>query len=99
VDNTFSRVVLANNATYTSATIVEPQIPTVWSGSSITVTVNLGKLPDTGTAYLFVFDSNNRGNAVGYPVTIGGGSAPTAAPSPPPSNPPPTAPTGLRTVN
>ena len=50
---------LANNATYTSATIIEPQIPTAWADGSITVTVNQGALPD-GDAFLFVFDSENE---------------------------------------
>ena len=73
IDNTFSRVVLANASAYEAASIVEPQIPSVWSDSSITVSVNLGMLPNTGTAYLFVFDANNNHNPTGYPVTIGGG--------------------------
>jgi hypothetical protein len=69
VDDTLSRVMLANNAVYASATIVEPQIPSAWSTNEITVTVNQGALPN-GTAYLFVFDSDNDANATGYPVTL-----------------------------
>jgi len=68
-DTTFSRIVLANNVNYDSATIIEPQIPTAWSSSSITATMNLGGL--TGDVYMFVFDADNNHNAVGYPVTIG----------------------------
>jgi len=84
MDNTFSRVVLANNQNYDRAIIVEPQIPSAWSGNSISTKINLGKLPDSGTAYLFVFDSNNEHNAVGYPVTLGssgGDTTPPAAPT------------------
>jgi hypothetical protein len=69
VDNTFSRVVLCNNSSYTSATIVEPQIPNAWADGEITVTVNQGSL-SYGNAYLFVFDSRNNRNSVGYPVEI-----------------------------
>ena len=73
IDNTFSRVILANNAIYNSATIREPQIPSAWSTSQITATVNLGKLPDSGTAYLFVCDSANLCNSTGYEITLGEG--------------------------
>jgi hypothetical protein len=83
MDVTPARVVLANNANYSSATIFEPQIPTAWSNTSITCTVNLGRLPDQGTAYLFVFDSSNNRNATGFPVTIGGSPGDTIPPSPP----------------
>ena len=71
IDTTFSRVMLADNQTISHASVVEPQPPMVWSEDSITFKVNLGRLPDTGTAYLFVFDANNSSNSVGYPVTIG----------------------------
>ena len=71
IDTTWSRVVLADNADYDLATIVEPQIPSAWSSSSITATMNLGQLPDSGTAYMFVFDVNDVHNAIGYPVTVG----------------------------
>jgi len=71
VDTTLSRIMLCNNATYNSATICEPQIPSAWGDGSITCRVNLGKLPATGVAYLFVFDSNNDRNPVGYLIEIG----------------------------
>ncbi len=87
IDTSLARVMLANNSNYNQATVVEPQIPSAWSSNLITVKVNLGKFPSSGSAYLFVFDSNNNHNSVGYPVTIGGG------------NPPPAAPTALRIGN
>jgi hypothetical protein len=82
-DLTWSRVMLCNNAAYDSATICEPQIPSAWVDGSATVKVNLGQLPDTGTAYLFVFDADNNHNATGYSVTLGGALdvTPPAAPS------------------
>ena len=69
-DNTYSRVVLGDAPTYSACTIIEPQIPTVWYETSITVTANFGELTDT--AYLYVFDSTNDANATGVPVTLGG---------------------------
>lgn len=76
VDTTLARVILADNSTYSDALIIEPQIPSEWdsNGNSITCTVNLGKLPDSGTVYLFVFDADNNHNHTGYPVAISGGS-------------------------
>ena len=71
IDNTFARVMLTNNPDYLSSTIIEPQIPSAWNIENITCTVNLGRLPDNETAYLFVFDSENIHNTVGYPVTVG----------------------------
>ncbi len=83
VDTTFSRVILANNQNYESATIAEPQIPSAWSSDSINCTINIGKLTNNSTAYLFVFDESNNHNAIGYPIQIGNSEDPV-----PPSNQP-----------
>ena len=85
IDCTLSRVVLANNSNYDNATIIEPQIPSIWAsnGNSITCTVNLGKLPDSGTAYLFVFDADNNHNPTGFPVQIRTSTGPGTGPSAP----------------
>ena len=74
VDSTLSRIILANNSNYEDATITEPQIPSAWNsnGNFITCTVNLGKLPASITAYLFVFNADNKHNPVGFAVEIGG---------------------------
>jgi len=70
MDWSLARVMLANNATYTNATIVEPQIPhTTWNATTIQITVNQGNLPN-GTAYLFVFDSDDDANGTGFEVTL-----------------------------
>jgi hypothetical protein len=82
LDYTPARVVLADNANLTNATVIETQIPTAWSGSSITLSVNAGKFTKGQTAYLFVVDSTGAHNASGYPVTVGGGATSTA-PNPP----------------
>lgn len=71
-----ARAVIANNATYASATNVEPLIPSAWSSTSITATVNLGTFGDSGTAWLFVFDENGVANATGFAVTLSGGDPP-----------------------
>ena len=73
MDDTHARVMLGDNPDYHSCTIMEPQIPSAWSDGSLTVTANLGALPDSGTAYLFVFDSENNHNPAGYPVALGAG--------------------------
>lgn len=85
IDNTSARIVLCDNNIYDSASFCELQIPSAWSDSSITATINSGNFPDTGTAYLFVFDADNNHNATGYPVTLGGTADVT----------PPASPTGL----
>jgi len=87
IDNTRSRVVLGNNPNYSSCTKMEPQIPSLWSNTSIQCSANLGEFPDSGTAYLFVFDSDNNRNTTGYEVTLGVGD-----------DEPPDPPTGLRIV-
>ncbi|HET7619146.1 MAG TPA: hypothetical protein VFK20_11600 [Vicinamibacterales bacterium] len=69
IDRTWARVILGNASTYASATTREPQIPSAWSSSSITVTVNLGAL-SAETAYLYVCDSTNTCSA-GFQVTAG----------------------------
>lgn len=73
IDSTLSRVMIGNSSIYSACTILEPQIPSTWSETSITARVNLGKLLDSEIAYLYVFDANNNHNAEGIPVTIGGG--------------------------
>src|SRR5574343_17450 len=80
IDSTWSRVMLCNNATYSSASVCEPQPPTVWTGTggtNITVKVNLGALTGS-TAYLFVFDSTNTANSTGLEVTLSDGDDTTA---------------------
>ena len=85
-DYSRARVVLANNANIAKATIIEPQIPSSWSNSSIGISVNLGKFTSGQTAYLFVFDPTGVPNTTGLPITVGGGSSSgggTAPPGPP----------------
>jgi len=70
MDDTRARVMLGDDPDIASCSVLEPQIPSAWSDGSITVSVNLGELPDAGTAYLFVFDADNASNPTGFPVTF-----------------------------
>jgi hypothetical protein len=78
IDTTLARVVLGDSDTYNNCTMIEPQPPTWWSTSSISVTVNLGSLGDTqgGLLYLYVFDRDNNHNSVGYPIPFTGVTPP-----------------------
>jgi hypothetical protein len=84
LDTTLTRVVLADKPVLAQATIIENQIPSAWTDSSITATVNLGRFAQGQSAYLFVVDSSGTASAAGLAVT-GGGTAAAAAtvPNPP----------------
>ena len=81
IDTSLQRVVLADKPVLSQATIIEPQIPTSWSDSSITATVNLGKFTQGQTAYLLVVDATGPPRAAGKAVTAGGNSFMPNAPS------------------
>ena len=76
VDSTFSRVEIGNAASYGACTRREIQIPTSWSNGSITARVNQGGFTGGQQAYVYVVDANGQVNASGFPVTIGGQTAP-----------------------
>jgi len=71
LDYSLARVVLADNADLTKATIVEPQIPSSWSPESINVSVNLGKFAPGDYAYLFVCDPTGVCNETGFRIPAG----------------------------
>ena len=75
-DNTPQRVVICNNSTYSSCTVREIQIPTAWSDTSITATVNAGVFASDATAYLFVVDADGVASA-GKEITFGEGAGST----------------------
>jgi len=82
---TQARIEIGDNVTWVNCTHREIQIPTAWSSSSITATVNQGSFKNGDSAYLFVVDGD--GNASnGHPITIGG-------------NAPPSPPSGLQVVD
>lgn len=80
LDYSMQRVVLANSSSLSGATVIETQIPTAWSDTSISATVNLGAFT-SGTAYLFVYDATGTANPTGYSVTVGGATTYTVTPS------------------
>src|SRR3954467_6230887 len=95
LDYSRSRVVLGNAPTLAASTRREVQIPTSWSGNSITLSANLGGFANGQTAYVYVFDANGNANGAGFPITVGGSTTappPHTTPPPPPprsSRPPP----------
>jgi hypothetical protein len=88
MDNTHARVMIGNNAIYDDCTILEPQPPTAWSDTSISVTINQGSLALCQSAYVYIFDS--EGNISdqdpgmlgiqGFPVLIASGSGESPCP-------------------
>lgn len=79
IDKDWARIVIGNNSNYTSCTVREIQIPTAWSSSSATITVNQGSFADDATAYLYLIDSNGvvsdqdpvADGFQGYEITFG----------------------------
>lgn len=67
VDNTRAWTCLATESTWASRTLCEPQIPSAWADTEITVTVNKGALV-CATCYLYVVDSTGAVNANGFAV-------------------------------
>lgn len=70
--NCRARVEVGNNSTYSSCTNLSICTINSWSGTSINATLRQGSF-SSGTAYIFVIDSNNDASS-GYEVTIGAAS-------------------------
>lgn len=68
VDNTQARIEIGNAATWAACTRREIQIPTTWSNTSASFTVNRGALSD-GAAWVYVVHANGRPSA-GFPITL-----------------------------
>lgn len=79
LDSTLSRVEICDSATYADRTHCEIQIPSVWSDTSITATVNKGSFADGATAYLYVVDSTGAVSTEQRPVTFNGSNVRTPA--------------------
>jgi hypothetical protein len=84
LSSTQARVEIGDALTWENCTHREIQVPTAWSSSSITVTVNQGSFKNGDSAYLFVVDGDGNVSN-GYPITIG--------------NAPPSPPSGLKIVD
>lgn len=83
IDHSIQRVLIGNASTLASCTTLrEIQIPTAWSSTSITTTVNQGGFANGATAYLYVFDASGVANSTGKEITFGssgGGEASVTA--------------------
>jgi hypothetical protein len=77
IDSTAQRTQICNGSTWSARGLCENQIPSAWSNTEITATVNAGAL--TGTKYLYVVDSTGTANSSGYEITFG--SADVTAPT------------------
>lgn len=86
VDNTLARVELCPGSTWASRGVCSIQIPSVWSDTSITATVNTGNFNTGQTAYLYVVDRNGvvSGNGNGFRVVIGSATPPVYGDEEPP---------------
>jgi hypothetical protein len=81
IDSTPAHIFLSNRsnittwAGYNSTAHNEIQVPSAWSASSITVTLNIGTFGASDTAYLYVVDSSGA-ISPSHQVTLGGGEEP-----------------------
>ena len=60
IDNSWARVEIGDSSTYANCTHREMQIPSAWSGTSVTVTVNQGSHSSFTGKYLFVVDEEGN---------------------------------------
>lgn len=80
IDSSLSRVMIGNASTWSACTHMEIQVPTAWSASSVTATVNRGSFGATDSAYLYVVDADGAVNSSGYEITFGDTEAGSPAP-------------------
>lgn len=82
IDSGYNRVVLSDNAVCTSARHQETQPYSAWPSDdgNLTITLNRGTFPASGTAWLHLYDASDVCSA-GYPVTLGGGTGSLTAPN------------------
>lgn len=68
LDNTWARVMIGDQNTFDASTHREIQIPTAWSDTSVTVTINQGSFTTLSGSYLYIIDADGNVNANGYPL-------------------------------
>jgi hypothetical protein len=83
LDTTWARIMIGNAAAWEQCTHREVQIPSAWSDTSITVTVNQGSFKDGAQAYLYVVDADGSVNTQGFPISFGQAEQPIADLTPP----------------
>ena len=70
LDDTWHHVLLYPEATWSSRTNCEIQIPTAWNDGEIILSARAGSLSNGSQAYLYVINANHAVNETGYPVTV-----------------------------
>jgi hypothetical protein len=70
-DNTAKRVIIGDESTYSACTVKEVQIPSSWSDTQITFTVNRATFGESATAYLYVVDETGALDSDGIEFTFG----------------------------
>lgn len=68
VDDTQARIEVCTSPTWSTCRNREIQIPSAWTNTSITFTVNQGLFSSGGAYYLYVIDEQGNVNANGYPL-------------------------------
>ena len=68
VDTTQARVEIGNASTWEACSQREIQIPSAWSTTAITVTINRGTFSPGSQVYLYVIDADGNHNSEGYPL-------------------------------
>ena len=81
IDTTWARVMIGDASTWAAITNREIQPPSAWSTTSITVTLNQGKLVDLDGSWLYVMDANGDANSSGYLLSDAGCPTCPAAPT------------------
>ena len=68
IDTTPARIEIGDASTYSATRHREIQIPSAWSSSAISITLNRGGFSSLDGKYLYVTDSAGRVNANGFPL-------------------------------
>ncbi len=69
VDDTWHRVLICPEATWSTRSNCEVQIPTSWNNNQVTVHINKGGLDISEPSYLYVIDKNGSPNENGWLLT------------------------------
>lgn len=70
VDNTRARVELCTGSTWSNRGSCNPQPPTDWSTTSITIIANTSSFTNGQTVYIYVVDANGDASPASDPITI-----------------------------
>ena len=83
MDTTFQRAELCPGSTWATRGQCTMLIPSAWSPTSITATVNQGSFSNGSDAYIYVVDQTNVANTNGFHVALGSGFSDVTAPAAP----------------